>query len=282
MASKKLGLSVSEVHDFVDTVVLNQVSEGAVSGFFLRKEFPPPSAEEMKIVELVSEMMAAANGEMDERLEKIEAAFSGKVHSLLDGFEDSLLGDVDFWSYLAVRYFWPFIHARQHASWLAAEGKPADPYRPDGEKLKLARYLIGKDHYQIPLRMYLRGQAIKDGDDYSLAEVKGTDFWRSQILGVRTSHYPSLARVVVRAQKDRDLLVEQQRPPGRRINRLRSNIEFSMRTDDDNEALVAEIWVETEQDKSAAAEKKANKKAAASKKSAGKSKARSSKVSDFE
>ena len=255
-------LSVSEVRDFIDTVVSNQISDDAVSAFFQRKEMPSVTEREESIVRLVAEMMVVAAGDIDEKLEKVEAAFSGRVHSLLDEFEDAALGDVDFWSYVAVRFFWPFIHARQRASWLAAEGQPNDSDRPDEEKLKLERYLTGKDHYQIPLRMYLRGQSIKDDLDYSLAEVPGTDFWRSQILGVRTSHYPSLARVVVRTQKERDLNVNQQRPPGRRINRLRSNIEFARRSEADNENLVSDLWVVTEADEKASAMKKAAKKTA--------------------
>lgn len=264
-------MTISDVRDFLDTVVLYQISDDAVSGFFLRKGYPAPSQQEDAIINLVWEIMKAAGGETDVNLETVEAEFSGRVHALLDEFDDAALGDVDFWSYLAVRFFWPFVHARQHASWSAAEGKPTDPDRPDAEKLKLERYLIGRDHYQIPLRMYLRGQAIKDGDDYSLAEVPGTDFWRSQILGVRTSHYPSLARAVVRTQKDRELGVEEQRPPGRRVNRLRSNIEFAQRTDEENEELVSDLWKITKADAEALSAKKATrKKAAESKKAASK------------
>lgn len=263
-------LTVFEVRDFVDAVVANRVSEDAVSGFFQRKEMPAPTDLERAVIDLVSEMMAATAGQVDEKVEKIEAAYSGRVHSLLDEFDDVALGDVDFWSYLAIRFFWPFIHARQRASWLAAEGQPGDLDRPEDEKLKLERYLIGKDHYQIPLRMYLRGQSIKDDHDYSLAEVPGTDFWRSQILGVRTSHYPRLARVVVRTQMERDLNVSEQRPPGRRINRLRSNIEFAQRSEVDNENLVADLWVVTEADEKASLMKKAVKTTA--KKSSAKSK----------
>jgi hypothetical protein len=274
-------MTISDVRDFLDTVVLYQVSDDAVSGFFLRKGYPAPSQQEDAIIDLVWEIMKAAGGETDVKLERVEAEFSGRVHALLDGFDDAALGDIDFWSYLAVRFFWPFVHARQHASWSAAEGKPTDPDRPDAEKLKLERYLIGRDHYQIPLRMYLRGQAIKDGDDYSLAEVPGTDFWRSQILGVRTSHYPSLARAVVRTQKDRDLGVEEQRPPGRRVNRLRSNIEFARRTDEENEELVSDLWKITKADVEALSAKKATrKKAAASKKAASKATSSGSEASE--
>ena len=69
---------------------------------------------------------------------------------------------------------------------------------------------------------------------------------------------------------ERDLNVSEQRPPGRRINRLRSNIEFAQRSEVDNENLVADLWVVTEADEKASAMKKAVKTSA--KKSSAKSK----------
>jgi hypothetical protein len=91
--------------------------------------------------------------------------------------------------------------------------------------------------------MYLRGQAIRKGEDYSLATVEGTDFWRSQVLGVRTSVYPPLARSVVSRQSDKQLSVNDQRPPGRKVNRLRANIEFALLNDEETMELVESIWV---------------------------------------
>ncbi|MFZ4720844.1 MAG: hypothetical protein ACOYMR_15570, partial [Ilumatobacteraceae bacterium] len=182
----------------------------------------------------------------------------------------------EFWSFLAVRYFWEFISLRQNAAWKKTQGEAVDADIGDSDKEKLERYIRGKDHYQLPLRMYLRAQAVDDEGDHSLTEINGggTDFWRSQVLGVRTASYPALARSVARAQDAAGLNVDEQRRPGRRVNRLRVNIEFFMHTDDEAEAIITPLWVVTPQDEieleAQRAQRQANQKARTSKKSGAK------------
>lgn len=235
-------LTISEVRDFVDSVVRLKVSREAVEGFFLRKNYPAISSDERKIEELVTVIVTECQQKLNSELEPIEARFSSQVFKLLDVIDDAALGDEKFWSYVAVRFFWPFIHLRQNSAWLAAEGKPQDPNEQDSEKLKLERYLIGKDHYQLPLRMYLRAQSIQFENDFDLSEVPGTDFWRSQILGVRTSVYPPFARSVAKAQREMELDVQAQRPPGRRVNRLRANLEMACFTEVEAWEIVRPLW----------------------------------------
>jgi hypothetical protein len=245
------------VRNFVDTVVQSGVSEDSVRAFFVHKEFPPVTPRERLVQDLVSRIVQELSGETGEKAESAEAQFSGEVFQILDSMDDAALGDEAFWSYLAVRFFWPFIFLRQQAAWLAAAGMPVNSDEPDHEKQKLERYLIGKDHYQIPLRMYLRAQSIRHVDDYSLANVPGTDFWRSQVLGVRTSVYPPLARSVARNQLEKAIKVELQRPLGRRVNRLRANIEFAQISESEADEIVSKIWQISDEDVKALSEKKA-------------------------
>ena len=140
-----------------------------------------------------------------------------------------------------------FIQIRQRRSWKAAQGSGSEKNERDNsgeavEHYPLERYFVGKDHYQLPLRMYLRAQAIRDGEDFSLAEVPGTDFWRSQILGVRTSAYPSLAKAVVSCQKQEELSISDQRPVGRDVNRIRVNIDFFYHTPAETMAIIQPMW----------------------------------------
>lgn len=261
-------LTPADVRDFVDVVVRQGVSEDAVKGFFIRKGFPDVTPDEKKLAQLVDEIVRSCGSDSDRNTESVEAAFSARVFGLLDLFDDVALGDEGYWSYLAVRFFWKFVAIRQRSAWLAAVGEPRNPDQPDSERQKLERYLIGKDHYQIPLRMYLRAQSVRGPDeDFSLTEVPGTDFWRSQILGVRTSVYPSLARSVASEQKLKELNVEEQRPPGRMVNRLRANIEFTRHEEGEARALVEAIWVASSTESKSASSKPV-KKPATSKKAA--------------
>lgn len=235
-------LSRADVRDFVDSVVRFGATKDTVEAFFVHIEFPPISIAERPIVDLVETIVLEAKELNGLDAEPIEAKFSGQVHSLLDTWPDEAIGDEQFWSYLGTRFFWEFTKIRQSSAWAAVTGAPSNPTNPDSEKQKLERYLVGRDHYQIPLRMYLRGQSVRNGDDYSLTTVDGTDFWRSQVLGVRTSVYPPLARSVVSRQKTIGLDIEDQRPAGRLVNRLRANLEFAVLDEAEADSLVEPLW----------------------------------------
>jgi hypothetical protein len=90
--------------------------------------------------------------------------------------------------------------------------------------------------------MYLKAQAIRNDEDFSLAEIPGTDFWRSQILGVKTSAYPSLAKAVVGCQGEQELSIADQRPVGRDVNRMRVNIDFFDYSPEEAMAIIEPIW----------------------------------------
>jgi hypothetical protein len=261
MTSTHPRLDHSSVREFVDTVVSQAPDEGAVQGFLLHKNIDDVGWRNRHLEQAVAALLLDCGVLRNKDLEPIEAKHCGAVYEAISRFDDEALGDENFWSYLAVRYFWEFISYRQEAAWRSAQGEAADPNQPDSEKAKLERYIIGKDHYQLPLRMYLRAQAVGDGDDFSLTGIEegGTDFWRSQILGVRTSWYPSLARSVVRAQRESKLNVDEQRPSGRRINRQRANFDFILHTDDEAAVAIAGLWALTDGDLEGIQEKKVRK-----------------------
>ncbi len=257
-------LEPAQVRDFIDKVVSRgSINEDAVRGFLVR--LGVGEIEEAAAIDrVVRDIVDDCGTLVGQALEPVEARHCRAVFDVLDPIPPSALGDVAFWSFLAVRHFWPFIARRQHAAWTAVRGQPGNPDEPQSERQKLERYVIGKDHYQLPLRMYLRAQAVRDVDDFSLTEIDGggTDFWRSQVLGVRTSLYPSVARSVARAQADQQLDIDGQRPPGRRVNRLRANIEFIDYSDNEAMSLIEPLWLVTDEDRAAAEAKRKAKKAA--------------------
>ena len=242
MSVKHPRLSRSDIREFIDSVVALGATNESVEAFFLHRNFPPASSQENQIADLVSKMITECGENRDRAIESVEAKYSAEVFQLIELWPDEAIGDEGCWNYLSTRFFWQFVQYRQTGAWKRAMGEVSEPDEQDSEKRKLEVYFIGKDHYQIPLRMYLRGQAIRTGDDFDLALTPGTDFWRSQILGVRTSVYPPLARSVVALQRERSLSIEDQRPPGRRINRLRANIEFALHSEAEAEILVNPIW----------------------------------------
>ena len=266
MAMTHPRLSRTDVREFIDIVVASEPDDTAVKGFLVGKEIDESGFANRKLEAAVRSLVDDCGSDRDSVLEAVEARHCGAVHVAIERFSDEALGDEEFWSYLAVRYFWRFISYRQASAWRSAQGEPPDPDEPESEKAKLERYIRGHDHYQIPLRLYLRAQAVGDGDDYTLTDIDGggTDFWRSQVLGVRTGAYPPLARSVARAQSIAQLNVEEQRPPGRRVNRLRANLDFVLHDDAEAAAAINGLWIVTGDDAAKAkvkAEVKKSKKA---------------------
>jgi hypothetical protein len=106
-------------------------------------------------------------------------------------------------------------------------------------------YVVGNNHYQIPLRLFLRGQAVS-GDSEFLEKYRtdsAVDFWRSQILGVRTSAYPNWTRPIVQAQSAHNLPVTGTlRTAGRTVNRLRANVSPILHQESEAKAIVDPIW----------------------------------------
>lgn len=258
-------LEDDQVREFIGLLAHRDATDDSVRTFLSDTATSSLGAGASKIHDVVERVVAACGDRTDKSLEPVEAQFCGEVFLVLNDLDDRALGDHRFWSYLAVAHFWPFVQLRQYSAWNAASGEPRNPDEPESERQKLERYLIGKDHYQLPLRMYLRGQAIRDGNDFSLAEINGggTDFWRSQVLAVRTACYPRLARAIAEAQAQAQLDIDHQRPAGRRVNRLRTNIEFFLHDQLEAHEAVRQVWRTTPEDEDALEGKKAGRKARA-------------------
>lgn len=177
-------------------------------------------------------------------VELLEGEFCGPVHRALSKVPIEVLDDPAFWSYVSVRHFWRFVLVREHKSVRRLLGRP-EPAEGEVERdLPLRRYFDGADVYQIPLRLFVRAQAVDDGDDYALAAavVDGTDFWRSHVVRVSTSYFPPLSRALARAQATHPLNTTPLRAAARRINRYRANMHPVLLDDDDQDRIVAEFW----------------------------------------
>ena len=189
------------------------------------------------IAETMSEMRAAFEARdpksADRFPEAFEGRFAGDVHRALRDLPIEALDDPGFWRYLSLVDFWWFVAIRE----APAIGRGNVMTYVDG----------GKEC--VPFRMFLRAQAIRDGDDYSLAGAlpKSTDFWRSHVLRVKTGTAPPLARGFARLQKEKAMMSDDVRPFARRMNRLWSNVVFHIWDDDDSDQLLAELYEEMHQ-----------------------------------
>jgi hypothetical protein len=95
----------------------------------------------------------------------------------------------------------------------------------------------------VILRTFLRGQIALEHGQYDLAWAipKGTDFWRSHIIRVRTGAVPAVSRAFVREQLADRMPSGPLRAYARRLNRLRTNVVLEVFDDDDAESLCREL-----------------------------------------
>lgn len=162
--------------------------------------------------------------------EAFEGRFAGDVHRALRELPIEALDDPGFWRYLSLAEFWWFVAIREAGA--IARGN-------------VMTYVDGGKEC-VPFRMFLRGQAVRDGDDYALAGAlpRSADFWRSHVLRVRTGTAPPLARAFARLQLQRSMTSDEVRPFARRMNRLWTNVVFHTWSDDDCDQLLAELYDE--------------------------------------
>lgn len=173
---------------------------------------------------------ARSPGDVHASPEAFEGRFAGEVHRTLRDLPIEALDDPGFWRYVALVHFWWFVAVRE---------------APAIERGNVMTYVDGGTEC-VPFRMFLRAQAVRDGDDYALAGAlpKAADFWRSHVLRVRTATAPPLARSFARLQVDKRMVSDDVRPFARRINRLWSNIVFHDWEDADCDALLGELYEE--------------------------------------
>lgn len=179
------------------------------------------------------EMATAAARE----LERVESEICGPVHEALCDLPIEVLDDQRFWRYLAVRYFGEFIVWRESKA--LANGN-------------IAKYFVaGTGVESIPLRLYLRGQAVvSPNGTYELASAvpAGTDFWRSHVLRVRTGRSSPLARSLAETQSMERLATTPLRQLARLINRMWANVMLTEYGQQDSAKLIEELRAKVEED----------------------------------
>jgi hypothetical protein len=144
--------------------------------------------------------------------DQFEGRMAGVLHRALKDLAVEVLDDPAFWAYIAVGRLWFFVRWREDPA-----DRKTETYHVyvDGTKADAC----------VPLRMFLRAQAVEVDGEYSLASAipAGTDFWRSHVLRVRTGGKSALARAVAIEQRDRRMTVDTVRAYAKRINRRWSN-----------------------------------------------------------
>lgn len=162
--------------------------------------------------------------------EELEGLLVGDLHLALRDMPIEALDDPGFWRFVSLDKMWWFISMR--------ESQPISR----GNHLT---YIDGlKPSECVPLRMFLRAQAVQDGDDYSLAASmkRAADFWRSHIIRVRTGAAPPLARSFTRLQKDVRMPTAELRPFARRVNRLWTNVVMERLDDSEADEVMRSLY----------------------------------------
>lgn len=171
-----------------------------------------------------------ASGDGD-KPEVFEGEAAGALHAALRDLPVEVLDDPGFWRYVSLAKLWWFIEDREAA--------------PIGRGNHMT-YIDGSHPTEcVPLRMFLRAQSIRDGDDYSLASSmdNATDFWRSHVIRVQTGTAPPLARSFASLQaRVRMPTTPELRPFARRVNRLWSNVVLGRLDEDEARDVMEELY----------------------------------------
>lgn len=161
--------------------------------------------------------------------DRFEGTVSVDLYRVLEPLPGEILDDPGFWAYLSLGLFWDFIAWRE-------EG----PFSR-GNHLK---YVDGQSSTESVLnRMFLRAASIggEPFKDLPGAIPKGTDFWRSHILRVRTGTVPPVTRALVRSHRDGRLPTGDLRDLARRLNRTWANVTLYGYDDVESDMLIAEL-----------------------------------------
>lgn len=165
------------------------------------------------------------------RPEVFEGRAAGDLHTALRDLPTEVLDDPGFWRFVSLAKFWWFIVDREEV--------------PIGRGNHMT-YVDGTRPAEcVPLRMFLRAQSVRDGDDYSLASSmdNATDFWRSHVIRVQTGTAPPLARSFASLQaRVRMSSTPELRPFARRVNRLWSNVVMSRLAEDEAADVIQELY----------------------------------------
>jgi len=173
----------------------------------------------------------------DASREKLEGEISGSLHSAVKDVPVEILDDPRFWRHLSVRYFAEFITWREK-----------DALKKGG----ISKYFSANEsHESIPSRLYLRAQSALNADgSYHLAQAipRGTDFWRSHILRVRTGRAAGLTKSFVELQRDDRLSTTPLRELAKLVSRMWANIMLFEYPAVEAKGLLADLRAQVEDD----------------------------------
>ena len=168
----------------------------------------------------------------DKDRDRFEGKAAPTIFAALTDVRTEVLDDRGFWRFLSLRFFWDFIAWREE-----------EPFSK-GNHLK---YVSATTNTESVLpRMYLRAQAVGGVHYAGLAAAlpKGTDFWRSHVLRVRTGSAPALTRAFAAKQAGSRLSTDLLRDAARRLNRTWTNVVLHLYNDDEASDLIDTIWNE--------------------------------------
>lgn len=153
--------------------------------------------------------------------DKERNVFEGKAARLVHGIvpsEPELLGDPEFWIWLAVVHFHDLVEWRYG--------------NPEGGT-KLANYGIGSRVENLLYRLWLRAELVLDesaDDRYHLVDAGQIDFYRSHLIRQSFANARNFARALLRFQYPNEdmtvprLKILEIRDLVKRLRRLRSNL----------------------------------------------------------
>ena len=165
-------------------------------------------------------------------LDQVEGQAAVVLYKALEGVPEAVLDDRGFWRYLSLAIFWDFIEWREQ-----------DPFRKGNHITYIDPERTERNVDAVLFRMFLRIAALGGVEhaELSWAVQRGSDFWSSHILRVRTGTAPALTRALVRFQARHQLRRDDIREVAKRLSRVWTNTVLTMYDDDEADELIAEL-----------------------------------------
>lgn len=184
------------------------------------------------IAEAAEEITRAARQWTDRDRDRFEGKASIRLLEVLAEVPAEVLDDRGFWRFLSLHYFWEFIAWREEGPFSA------------GNYLKYVNAATNTE--SVLPRMYVRAKAVggRAHGDLASAVRRGTDFWRSHVVRVRTGSAPPLTRAFARRQSEERLTTRPLREAAKRVNRVWANVVLHLYDDDEASELMESAWNE--------------------------------------
>jgi hypothetical protein len=164
------------------------------------------------------------------------------VHGAMSSVDRTILGDPEFWVWLAVAKLSDVLEWR---------------FGTEGRHAKLANYGIGNRIENLYFRLWLRadlGRSPESKDAYMLAKTGDQDLWRSHLLRQNYTNARSIARSILKLQAGKLVLAGKvarslasgDDPMGvrmlaKRVKRLKANVLFEFLPQKEVDQLIFEL-----------------------------------------